>query len=87
MANTKSAKKKTRVILRRAAINRVRLGKYRGAIKSIENAIQSGKKSEALKIFNSFQSVLMKVSKKGSIKRQTASRKISRIAKKISAMK
>ena len=39
------------------------------------------------KLFDNFQSNLMKVSKKGSIKRQTVSRKISRTAKKIALMK
>ena len=44
-------------------------------------------KKKAKKIFKNFQSNLMKVSKKGTIKRQTVSRKISRTAKKISLMK
>ena len=44
-------------------------------------------KKKAKSLFNTFQSNLMKVSKKGSIKRQTVSRKISRTAKKIALMK
>ena len=87
MANTSSAKKKTRVIKIKTAVNRIRLGKYRSAIAEIENAIKSGEKDKAMKLFDNFQSQLMKVSKKGSIRRQTASRKISRTAKKLAAMK
>ena len=82
MANTKSAKKKTKVIKKKTAINRVRIGKYKGAITQMEELIKSGDK-----FFSTFQSQLMKVSKKGSIKRKTASRKISRISKKISTIK
>ncbi len=87
MANTSSAKKKTKVIKRKTAINRIRIGKYKSSISSIENAIKSGDKAKAKKLFDKFQSELMKVSKKGSIKKKTASRKISRTAKKISSMK
>tara|TARA_Y100001958_G_C21212051_1_gene537685 strand:+ start:1441 stop:1704 length:264 start_codon:yes stop_codon:yes gene_type:complete len=87
MANTSSAKKKTRVIKTRTAINRIRLGKYKSAIAEIENAIKSGDKTKAAKLFDNFQSKLMKVSKKGSIRRQTVSRKISRTAKKLALMK
>ena len=87
MANTSSAKKKSRVIKTKTAINRIRLGKYKSAIAEIENAIKSGDKSKAIKIFDNFQSKLMKVSKKGSIRRQTVSRKISRTAKKLALMK
>ena len=87
MANTSSAKKKTRVIKIKTAVNRIRLGKYRSAITEIENAINGGDKKKATKLFDNFQSKLMKVSKKGSIRRQTVSRKISRIAKKLKLMK
>tara|TARA_B100001057_G_scaffold422971_1_gene444813 strand:+ start:378 stop:641 length:264 start_codon:yes stop_codon:yes gene_type:complete len=87
MANTSSAKKKTRVIKIKTAVNRIRLGKYRSAITEIENAIKGGDKKKATKLFDNFQSKLMKVSKKGSIRRQTVSRKISRIAKKLKLMK
>lgn len=87
MANTKSAKKKTKVIKKKTAINRVRIGKYKGAVTQMESLIKNEDKEKAKKFFSIFQSQLMKVSKKGSIKRKTATRKISRISKKISALK
>ena len=80
-------KKKTKVIKKKTAINRVRIGKYKGAITQMEELIKSGDKAKIDKFFSTFQSQLMKVSKKGSIKRKTASRKISRISKKISTIK
>ncbi len=87
MANTSSAKKKSKVIKTKTAINRIRLGKYKRAVNEIENAIKSGDKAKATKLFDSFQSKVMKVSKKGSIRRQTVSRKVSRTAKKLALMK
>ena len=81
MANIKSAKKKTRVIKRKTHINRIRIGKYKSANRN-RKAIKSKDLNKAKKLFNNLQSVLMKTSKKGSIKRKTASRKISRISKK-----
>lgn len=87
MANTSSAKKKTKVIKSKTAINRIRQGKYKNVISDIEDAINSGDKAKAVKLFDNFQSKLMKVSKKGSIRRQTVSRKISRTAKKIALIK
>ena len=87
MANTKSAKKKTKVIKKKTAINRVRIGKYKGAVTQMESLIKNGDKEKAKNFFPPFEPQLMKVSKKGSIKRKTAARKISRISKKISALK
>lgn len=65
----------------------MRIGKYKSAITEMEALIKSGDKTKVLKYFATLQSQLMTVSKKGSIKRKTASRKISRISKKISKLK
>jgi len=86
MANTTSAAKAIRQIEKRTRINRIRLGKYKSAVKTIEEAILSKDKNKALKLFSNFQSKVMKASKTGSLKRKTVSRKISRIAKKISKL-
>ena len=83
MANLKSSKKKTKVIKRKTSINRIRAGKYKSSIAEIEKAIKNKDLNKAKKLFDKFQSTLMKTSKSGSIKRKTASRKISRISKKI----
>jgi len=86
MANTTSAAKAIKQIKKRTAINRIRLGKYRSAVKTIEEAIVSKDKNKALKLFSNFQSKVMKASKTGSLKRKTVSRKVSKIAKKISKL-
>ena len=51
MANTKSAKKKTKVIKKKTAINRVRIGKYKGAVSQMEALIKTGDKDKAKKFF------------------------------------
>jgi len=86
MANTKSAQKKIKEIKKRTAVNRIRIGKYKKAVSDIEKLIVSKEKLKAQKMFSNFQSQLMKVSKKGSIKRLTASRKIARIAARIAKL-
>jgi small subunit ribosomal protein S20 len=86
MANTKSAQKKIKEIKKRTAVNRIRIGKYKKAVSDIEKLIVNKEKLKAQKMFSNFQSQLMKVSKKGSIKRLTASRKIARIASRIAKL-
>ena len=86
MANTKSAIKRIRRISRQTAVNKSRKSKFRNAIKKMNLLIDSKKKSDALKFLPKLNSELMKVAKTGIIKRQTASRNVSRITKKISAL-
>ena len=86
MANTKSAQNKIKEIKKRTAVNRIRIGKYKKAVSDIEKLIVNKEKLKAQKMFSNFQSQLMKVSKKGSIKRLTASRKIARIASRIAKL-
>jgi small subunit ribosomal protein S20 len=86
MANTKSAQKKIKEIKKKTAVNRIRIGKYKKAVSDIEKLIVNKEKLKAQKMFSNFQSQLMKVSKKGSIKRLTASRKIARIASRIAKL-
>ena len=86
MANTKSAQKKIKEIKKRTIVNRIRIGKYKKAVSDIEKLIINKEKLKAQKMFSNFQSQLMKVSKKGSIKRLTASRTIARIAARIAKL-
>ena len=55
----------------------------KSAVKKMEMLIKSKDKSEAKKYFSKFQSILMQVAKSGVVNKRTASRKISRISKKI----
>ena len=83
MANTKSAIKRIRRISRQTVVNRARKSRYKNALKKMTILIENKKKSEALKFLPKLNSELMKVAKTGVIKKQNASRNISRITKKI----
>ena len=85
MPNTKSAIRRVRRVRKQTQINRIRKSKYKSAIKQMDLLIKSKDKEKAKKYFPKFQSILMQVAKKGSISKKTASRKISRISKKISS--
>ena len=86
MANTKSAIKTTRRILRQTAVNKLRKSKFRNAIKKMNILINSKKKKEALAFLPKLNSELMKVAKTGIIKKQNASRNVSRITRKINSL-
>ena len=86
MANTKSAIKRIRRISKQTAVNKSRKSKYRNAIKKMNLMLDSKKKKEALAFLPKLNSELMKVAKTGVIKKQNASRNISRITKKINSL-
>jgi len=67
-------------------VNKARRSKYRNAIKKMNILIEEKKKAEALKFLPKLNSELMKVAKSGIIKKTNASRNVSRITKKISAL-
>ena len=83
MANTKSAIKTIRRISRQTVVNKARKSRYKNALKKMNLLIESKKKSDALKFLPKLNSELMKIAKTGIIKKQNASRNISRISKKI----
>ena len=86
MANTKSAIKRIRRITRQTAVNKARKSRYKNALKKMNLLIEDKKKNEALKFLPKLNSELMKISKTGIIKKQNASRNVSRIVKKISLL-
>jgi small subunit ribosomal protein S20 len=86
MANTKSAIKRIRRISKQTTVNKARKSKYRNAIKKMNLMLESKKKKEALAFLPKLSSELMKVAKTGIIKKQNASRNISRITKKITSL-
>ena len=83
MANTKSAIKTIRRISRQTAVNKARKSRYKNALRKMNLLIERKKKSDALKFLPKLNSELMKIAKTGIIKKQNASRNISRISKKI----
>ena len=86
MANTKSAIKRIRRIAKQTTVNRARKSRYKNALKKMNVLIVEKKKDEALKFLPKLNSELMKIAKTGVIKKQNASRNVSRITKKISAL-
>ena len=87
MPNTKSAIRRVRRVKKQTSVNRLRKSKYRSAVKHMEDLIKSGKKDKIKVFFPKFQSILMQVAKSGTINKKTASRKISKISKRISNQK
>ena len=83
MPNIKSAVRRVRRSRKQALINRSRKSKYKSAVKQMTTYLNSGKIKEAKSFLPKFHSQLMKIAKTGTISKKTASRKISRIAKKI----
>ena len=86
MANTKSAIKSIRRISKQTAVNKARKSRFRNALKKKTLLKDEKKKDEALKFLPKFNSELMKIAKTGIIKKQNASRNVSRMTKKISAI-
>ena len=86
MANTKSAIKRIRRISKQTSVNKIRKSKYKNVIKKMNILLEKKDKSEALKFLPKLNSELMKIAKTGVIKKQNASRNISRITKKISSI-
>ena len=86
MANTKSAIKRIRRISRQTVVNKSRKSKFKNAIKKMNILLDTKKKKDALKYLPKLNSELMKVAKTGIIKKQNASRNISRITRKINAL-
>ena len=84
MPNTKSAIRRVRRVKKQTQVNRIRKSKYKNAIKQMETYLKNKEKDKAKKYFSKFQSILMQVAKTGIINKNTASRKISKISKKIS---
>ena len=86
MANTKSAIKRIRRISKQTVVNKARKSRYKIALKKMNALIENKNKSEALKFLPKLNSELMKIAKTGIIKKQNASRNLSRISKKISSL-
>jgi small subunit ribosomal protein S20 len=87
MANTKSAKKATRVAARRTEINKNRVSRIRTFLRKVEEAIASGNQDAAADALKAAQPELMRGAQKGVLHKNTASRKVSRLAARVKAIK
>ena len=86
MANHKSAKKATRQTLKKNLYNKSRVSAIKTYIKKVLKAIELGSKQQANEMFMIAQSKIMQGVKKDVFKQNTASRKVSKLALKISKM-
>lgn len=84
MANTPSAKKSARKIVRRTEVNKARRTLMRGYIRRVEEAVASGDKNAAMEALKAAQPQIMRAAGKGVLHKNTASRKISRLSSRIS---
>ena len=79
MANIKSAEKQNRKMIKNRARNRAAMGSLRTAVKSARSAVDS-KAANANELVKKAVSIIDSAVTKGILKRQTASRYISRLA-------
>jgi len=87
MPTTESAIRRVKRTRLQTSVNRIRKSKYKSAVKQMSNYIDLGKMKEARNFLPQFHSRLMKIAKTGVIRKETVSRKISRITKKIKILK
>ena len=83
MANTKSAKKATRKIVRRTEVNKARRSRMRNYLRQVEDAIAGGDRTKALAALKAAEPELMRAAQRGVVHRKTASRKVSRLSHQI----
>ena len=86
MANTPQAKKRIRRNARRADVNHARISRIRTFIKAVESAVASGNKEEAAAALHRAQPELFRGVARGVIHKNTASRRFSRLAKRVAAL-
>jgi len=86
MANTKSAKKAVRQITRRTETNKTRRSNMRTHLRKVEEAIASCDKDAAQAALRVAEPVLARTAQLGILHRRAASRKVSRLAKRVGAM-
>lgn len=86
MANTPQSQKRARQIERRTAVNKARVSRIRTFLRKVEEAITSGNAEVAREALRNAQPELMRGVTKGVVHKNTASRKISRLAARVKAL-
>ncbi|KXF79029.1 30S ribosomal protein S20 [Paramesorhizobium deserti] len=86
MANTPSAKKAVRKIDARTQVNKARRSRVRTFLRKFEDAVASGDKAAAQAAFKVAEPEMMRAASKGVVHKNTASRKISRLAKRLKTL-
>lgn len=86
MANIKSAKKRIGVIEKKTALNRVRKSQIKTAIRKFDEAVAAGNREEAVAKFQAAQKRIYQVASKGTIHKNAADRKVSKLATKLNSL-
>ena len=86
MANTTSARKATRKIAHRTAINKGRRTRMRNSVRAVEEAVAKGDREAALTALKAAEPVLMRAAQKNIVHRNNASRKVSRLTHQIAKL-
>lgn len=86
MANTSSAKKATRKIAHRTAVNSMQRSRMRTYVRQVEEAISAGDAKKAATALQAAEPVIVRAGQRGIIHRKAASRKVSRLAKRVAKL-
>ena len=86
MANTPQAKKRIRRNANRATINHARISRIRTFLKQVESALAAGDKGQAAEALKKAQPELARGVARGVVHKNTASRKLSRLSKRVAAL-
>ena len=86
MANTSSAKKAARQMIRRTEINKARRSRVKTDVRAVEEALSGGDRAKAAAALAAVGPILMRTAQQGMMHKKTASRKISRLTKRLKAM-
>ena len=86
MANSPQAQKRARQNERRQAVNKARRSRIRTFLRKVEEAIASGNKEAAVAALRAAQPEIMRGVTKGVMHKNTASRKVSRLAARVKAL-
>jgi small subunit ribosomal protein S20 len=86
MANTSSAKKAARQMIRRTEVNKTRRSRLKSEVRGVEEAIASGNKSAAQAALKTAEPLLARTAQKGVLHKKAASRKVSRLAARVKSM-
>jgi len=86
MANTTSARKATRKIARRTAINKTRRSVLRSSVRKVEEAIAAGDRSQATAAMVEAEPALIRAAQKGIVHHNSARRKVSRLSHQIAKL-
>ena len=86
MANTKSAQKMVRKLKKRTEVNGARRSRMRTYVRKVEEALRLGDADAAKAALDAAQPEIMRAAQKGIVHKNTASRKVSRLASRVKAI-